>query len=87
MADCNFEFQLNGTIEEIKTKIVSGIEKNNGEIEFTNDEGKFTIKHPLATIGGTISVSETNLSIRITEKPVFVPCEMIKTEVEKFFVK
>jgi len=87
MSDCKFEFGLTGTAEETKEKIIGGIEKNNGEIEFSDEEGKFTIKHPLATIGGKIIISESGLEVQITEKPVFIPCEMIKSEVEKFFTK
>jgi len=85
MADCKFDFPLEGTIETTKEKIIKGLEKNNGEINFSGNEGTFTINHPMAKIGGKIVLSETELSIHITDKPIFVPCEMIKSEMDKFF--
>ncbi|NOX18433.1 MAG: hypothetical protein GXO87_09165 [Chlorobi bacterium] len=87
MSQCSFSFPFNGTVEETKEKIIHGLEKNNGEISFSDLTGTFTINHPMAKISGKIELNESDISFEITDKPVFLPCEMIKSEVEKFFVK
>ncbi len=88
MPKCEFNFPNPGNLEEQKSNIEAQLKKMNGEVEFNGDKAEFSIKFgPMISISGAIHFSEEEISVQINEKPGFVSCDMIKSEVEKFFAK
>lgn len=85
MSKCEFSFQTEETVEDVKNKIKIEIEKNGGSISFTESEGTFTISIPfMGAIRGGILFGDNTIYIKIDDKPFAVTCDKIKREIGLF---
>jgi len=73
MAECSFKFNIDSSPAEIIEKVKSKIE----------NEGNFNLPTQVGAIEGNYSVSDNELKIDITKKPMMLPCSMIESELEK----
>lgn len=78
-----FEFPLNGTPENLASKIEEAITKRGGKFTGDAKEGKIEISTPVGGVTVTYKILGETVSVEIVEKPVFVPEEMIKNEILK----
>ncbi len=83
MAECSFKFNIDSSPAEIINKVKSKIENEGGSFTGDENEGSFTLSTPVGAIGGNYSVSDNELKIDITKKPMLLPCSMIESELEK----
>ena len=64
-------------------KVKSKIENDGGNFTGDENEGNFNLPTPVGSIEGNYSVSDNELKINITKKPMMLPCSMIESELEK----
>ena len=83
MAECSFKFNIDSSPAEIIEKVKSKIENERGSFTGDENEGNFNLPTPVGAIEGNYSVSDNELKIDITKKPMMLPCSMIESELEK----
>jgi hypothetical protein len=84
MSKCNFSIPFTGSVEQLVAKAKNAITSAGGQ--FTGDAagGEFSLSTFAGTISGSYDVSPSNLNIEITDKPIFVSCSMIESELKKY---
>ena len=83
MAECSFKFNIDSSPAEIIEKVKSKIENEGGSFIGDVNEGNFNLPTPVGAIEGNYTVSDNELKIDITKKPMMLPCSMIESELEK----
>ena len=83
MADCSFSFKIELNPAEVIEKVKSKIESEDGTFDGDANEGNFNLSTPVGAIAGNYSVSNNELKIDITKKPMMLPCGMIESELKK----
>jgi len=83
MAECSFKFNIDSSPSEIIEKVKSKIENEGGSFTGDKNEGNFNLPTPVGAIEGNYTVSDNELKIDITKKPMMLPCSMIESELEK----
>jgi len=83
MAECSFNFNIESNPAEIINKVKSKIENEGGSFTGDENEGNFNLPTPVGAIEGNYKVSDNELKIDITKKPMMLPCSMIESELEK----
>ncbi len=83
MTECSFKFNIESNPAEIINNVKSKIENEGGSFTGNANEGKFNLPTPVGAIEGNYSVSDNELKIDITKKPMMLPCSMIESELEK----
>ncbi len=88
MPKCEFTFPPPQDIEEQKKKLTAELEKINGSVEFKDAKAEFSVKFgSMISIAGSIHFREDDILVQIDEKPGFISCEMIGSEIKKFFIE
>jgi len=83
MAECSFNFNIGSSPAEIISHVKSKIENEGGNFTGDEKEGNFSFPTPVGSIEGNNSVSDNELKIDITKKPMILPCSMIESELKK----
>ncbi|MDZ7660385.1 hypothetical protein [Fodinibius sp.] len=84
MATCDFEITYSKPTDEAKQIITEEITSNDGDIQITGNSGAFTISVPGGEVTGEVAFHGDTLSVSITEKPGFIPCNIIKSVIEDY---
>lgn len=80
---CNFSLTLNEIPENILAKAKAAIESQNGIFTGDASSGSFEVSVFGNFIKGNYTITGNVLNIKITDKPFFVPCNMIESMLEK----
>ena len=83
MLECSFKFNIDSSPAEIINNVKTKIESEGGSFTGDQNEGNFHLPTPVGSIEGNYSVSDSELKIDITKKPMMLPCSMIESELEK----
>ncbi len=83
MAECSFKFYIDSNPAEIVNNVKLKIENEGGSFTGDENEGNFNLPTPVGSIEGNYSVSDNELKIDITKKPMMLPCSMIESELKK----
>ena len=83
MSNCRFTITFTGDALATLNKTKEGITKAGGKLEGDITGGSVVMPSPVGSIEGTYSIQGQNLDVEITKKPVFVPCELIESELKK----
>lgn len=84
MATCDFEITYPQDIAKAKEIISSEITENDGDIQIDDDKGTFTISVPGGEVAGTVSFNTNMIAVNITDKPAFIPCNIIESVIESY---
>ena len=84
MASCEFQFDFTGEAQELVREIESGFVSAGGRVSVEDNEGSFTIDTPVGSFGGSFMVSKQTITIAVIDKPMFVPCSAIESQLRKF---
>jgi hypothetical protein len=79
MTDCNINISFTGSAEEILNKAKAAVESQGGSFEGDLSSGKFHVSLMSNTVAGSYTVTDNQLQLNITEKPMFVPCNAIES--------
>ena len=83
MAECSFKFNIDSNPARIINNVKIKIENEGGSFTGDENEGNFKLPTPVGSIEGNYSVSDNELKIDITKKPMMLPCSMIEAELKK----
>ena len=81
---CNFSISFTGSAEDLITKAKTAVGNAGGNFSGDASQGTFSISTPAGKISGNYTVSGQNFSVTVSEKPFFVSCEMIETQLRKY---
>lgn len=84
MAKCNFNIDFTDPIEKLIEKAKEGITSAGGTFDGDTGEGSYAIPTKLGKISGSYSVEGNTIAFVITDKPLFVSCNLIETELRKY---
>lgn len=84
MATCDFEITHSKRTDEAKQIITDEITGNDGDIRITDNSGAFTITVPGGQVTGDVAFNGDTLSVSISDKPTFIPCNMIKSVIQGY---
>jgi hypothetical protein len=80
---CNFKVNFIGSAEEILAKAKSTVEAQGGQFEGDLKTGSFYVSLLSNKVAGSYAVEGNELSLTITDKPMFVPCNAIEAFLTK----
>ena len=83
MSNCNFSIAFTGNANDIVTKTRESITKAGGKFEGDATSGSVFMATPVGDVEGTYTIAGQTLDIDITKKPMFVPCNLIESELKK----
>jgi hypothetical protein len=82
----SFTIRLNDELSLVLKRVESGITESGGRFEGNLECGAFAGKSVLGFIKGKYhSLSDEEIRITITDKPLIVPYRTIETEIRKYF--
>jgi len=84
MSKCNFSIPFSGSVEQLVAKAKSAIINAGGQFSGDVAGGEFSLSTFVGAIAGSYDVSQSNLNINISDKPMFVSCSMIEQELKKY---
>jgi hypothetical protein len=83
MSKCSFSIPFSGNVENILSKAKSGITGAGGTFTGDASGGNFSLSTFIGTITGTYTLNALTLNIDITDKPMFLSCSQIESELKK----
>ena len=83
MSKCSFSIPHSGNVEAILSGAKSGITGAGGTFTGDNTAGKFLLSTLIGNIAGEYTVNASTLDIEITDKPMFLGCSQIESELRK----
>jgi len=84
MANCNFTIEFSDTPENIIQQAKAGITKAKGEFTGDTNSGSFNIPSPIGKIRGGYTIQNSAITLTIEDKPMFLSCKRIETELRQF---
>jgi hypothetical protein len=87
MSKCNFNIPFSGSASDLVEKARKSIVKAGGEVSGNVSAGNFFIPSPLGKISGTYTITASIANFDITEKPMFIGCDMIESTIKKFITQ
>jgi hypothetical protein len=79
-----FDVNFTGDVGKLIAKAKTEIEAQDGTMEGDNTGGTINISLPIVgMIAGTYKVTGQVITIAISQKPQFVPCNMIETKIRE----
>ncbi len=83
MSNCNFSITFTGSATDIVTKTRESITKAGGKFDGDATSGSVFMATPVGDVEGTYNIAGQTLDIEIAKKPMFVPCNLIESELKK----
>jgi len=87
MSKCEFKLTFQGSKQQLMEKIQSEVQKANGRIYFQNDFGNFNIPILTSKIEGTFHFQENQVLVQVIEKPFFLTCSKIESQIGEYLAK
>ena len=84
---CNFSVPFSGTVSDIVSKARGAIGKAGGNFNGDDNTGSFDISTMAGDVRGTYTVNGNTLEVNITDKPMFLPCDMIESQLKQYLGK
>ncbi len=85
MAECNFNFNIPGSLSEALQKAKYSVEKQGGSFNGDEAGGNFSLSIFGQNISGNYAATGNELNVIISEKPFMVPCSAIESFLQKQF--
>lgn len=84
MAGCEFQFGFTGDGSDLAREIESGFTNAGGRVSVDGNAGSFTLETPVGGFSGNFTISDQTITIEVDDKPIFVPCSAIESQLRKF---
>ncbi len=81
---CLFQFPWIGNPPDWVIRAREGISKAGGVFSGDASSGHFSSPTPVGKISGNYQVQDGQMTLNITEKPVFLPCSLIEQYLKKY---
>jgi len=84
MAKCDFSFNALDGAASLLQKARAAITDIGGELIGDENAGSFKLPTPLGSVKGTYVMSETSISLSITDKPLLISCGRIEEKLRQY---
>ena len=84
MSNCNFDIEFTQSAGEVRRLAESAIVSAGGEFSGDEGSGRFRLSTGIGSIKGNYTINGTVLSVSISDKPMFVGCGRIESEIRKY---
>jgi len=84
---CNFKVPFSGNAADIITKARGAIGGAGGNFNGDAATGSFDISTMAGDVRGSYTVNGNTLEVNITDKPMFLPCDMIEAQLKQYLTK
>ena len=84
MALCSFSFEFPVSAEELVRRVGGAVRSAGGKFSGDTAEGHYAIETPVGPIAGAYSVSGQTIQIDVTDKPIILPCSLIRSKLNEF---
>lgn len=84
---CNFSIPITGSGAELISKARTAIGDAGGNFNGDDNSGSFDISTLVGDVRGSYYVVNNILEITISEKPMFLPCDMIESQLKEYLNK
>lgn len=74
---CEFDLTIKDTADSFLQRAQVLAQKMNGDFTGTTASGTFNIPTALGSISGTYTVANNTVHINVSDKPIFMGCDMI----------
>ncbi len=81
---CKFSIPFSGSPEAILSKAKSAISGAGGTFISEGQEGRFELPVPMGKVAGEYLLSENDLIITISRKPIFISCNLIEHKLNEY---
>lgn len=81
---CNFSVKFVGNSSDLLSKAKDAITGAGGNFSGNENAGGFDLNTFLGQIVGDYTISNSEININITKKPMFVPCSEIENQLRKY---
>lgn len=84
---CNFSVPISGSVTDIVSKARNAIGGAGGNFSGDDNTGSFDISTMAGDVRGSYTVNGDMLDVTITDKPMFLPCDMIEAQLKQYLSK
>jgi len=84
MSKCNFSISFLESAESVISKAETAIKNANGSFSGDTRSGSFALSTPLGMVSGIYNIENFSINIKISDKPIFLGCSKIQTELQKY---
>jgi hypothetical protein len=83
MANVNFKIPYAGSATELLSVVKKTISKYNGTLDGNVNEGSFVMPVGIGNVEGNYTITNSEIAINITKKPLIVTGKMIEKQLRK----
>jgi hypothetical protein len=84
MAKCSISIDFSSPADQLVAQAQSAITGAGGQFSGNMQNGSFSISTPLGSVKGLYRIATQQINIDITDKPMFVSCDRIESELRKY---
>ena len=84
MSKCIFSIEFTESPNSLIEKANAAITGAGGTFFGDASAGNFSLKTPIGSVAGSYTIDDMGIVIQITDKPVFVSCHKIESELRKY---
>lgn len=81
---CNIKVPFTGAAADIVTKARNAIGGAGGTFNGDDTTGSFGLSTMAGDVAGSYTVNGNTLEVTITDKPMFLPCDMIEAQLKQY---
>ncbi len=84
MSKCIFTIESTESPNSLIEKANQAITGAGGTFSGDASTGSFSLKTPIGSVTGSYTIDDMGIVIQITDKPIFVSCNKIESELRKY---
>jgi hypothetical protein len=84
MSKCIFSIEFTESPNSLIEKANKAITEAGGTFSGDASSGSFSLKTPIGSVAGSYTIDDLGIAIQISDKPVFVSCNKIESELRKY---
>lgn len=86
MSKCQFSITFSGDADTLISKANKAIQNANGKFEGDTYSGEFNLKTPIGSVKGNYIIENASINVTILEKPMFLSCNKIQSELQNYLL-
>jgi hypothetical protein len=84
MKNCSFSIEFQQTAQEVVQLAGNAIKGAGGQFSGDDNEGQFKLSTGIGSVKGSYTITGGAINIDISDKPPFIGCGRIESEIRKY---
>ena len=84
MSKCMFTIEFTESANALIEKANAAITNAGGTFNGDASSGSFSLSTPIGSVAGSYTIDDMGIVIQISDKPIFVSCNKIESELRKY---